>query len=859
MFGSHPPNAATPRVSPYVHLRRGLRALLLPAFCTWSFAANAQLDVTELAKEQPELVARLALVRNSSWFGQQPRPLSADIGASTRRGLRHLPSAEFTRWLTAPEAERAAQRVVWSAPRRLLMDRARHWIGLERLSEQLTEGQTPTLTGQGVVVGVVDGGIDFTHPDFQDADGTSRIAWLLDFGLPPLGIHPELEHEYGCDGDDAPCGILGRAELDLMIDGERVATADGLYVSPVPDRLGHGTHVTSLAAGNGRSLTRYQGVAPEATLIVANASDDASVSDALVLNASRFIFERAAELGMPAVVNLSLGGDFGPHDGSSAVEAALGELVELPGRALVVAAGNSGTLYQGDLEGYAGPFGVHTDVHIAHDSDVRVPVLLPSSEPGTESAVLVWIQGPANDTFRVGLERANGDTLLPPISPGHAVGSRDEGREILLINQVSAPALEGGENFSEGAVVVVSGDLSGARVLALRLQGEGNAHLWVESLGAIAQGAGGQGAVFPGATRAGTVTIPATSPRVIAVGATVNRNTWPSRDDGNVDLADFGLPRFSVPNTPAFFSSQGPNLAGVMKPDILAPGFAVVGAMGRNASPVAGGVPNPLSMFAFSPVCDVSSVCSVVDDAYGVAVGTSMAAPIVTGVVALLLQRSPGSTQTELLRLIQAGARRLPDNSERANPGIVDVVTSMRALDILAGADAPAPDPASFLSLGVAFAYPDPQLPVAAQLHLRAGSELADADADAITVHVEHGALLEPPRRLAPGLIAFRVAASAGSAEQRMTIRALHAGHLLTERQIPIAVDPNVAQRGASVRGGCAFTTHSTLPARGMGFPAALLLLSGLYSMRARASRRARCQGSAGPSTASALEPSSTL
>src|SRR5262249_30354259 len=135
------------------------------------------------------------------------------------------------------------------------------------------------------------------------------------------------------------------------------------------DTFGHGTHVASLAAGNGQSNEppRYVGVAPEATLIVARVarSGGGGILDFDVVHAASFVYERAEATGMPAVINLSLGSDFGAHDGSSAIEQGLSSLVgsDHPGRALVVAAGNSAGLYGVDL-GVPSPLGIHTDVHV---------------------------------------------------------------------------------------------------------------------------------------------------------------------------------------------------------------------------------------------------------------------------------------------------------------------------------------------------------------------------------------------------------------------------------------------------------------------------------------------------------------
>src|SRR6185312_11665487 len=109
---------------------------------------------------------------------------------------------------------------------------------------------------------------------------------------------------------------------------------------------GHGTHVTSIAAGNGgisiHAKPTYAGVAPGATLIIANPSSGGGFFDADVLRAANFIFNRADALQQPVVCNLSLGGDFGPHDGTTALEKGLSAMVgdDKPGRAIVVAAGN---------------------------------------------------------------------------------------------------------------------------------------------------------------------------------------------------------------------------------------------------------------------------------------------------------------------------------------------------------------------------------------------------------------------------------------------------------------------------------------------------------------------------------------
>jgi len=94
------------------------------------------------------------------------------------------------------------------------------------------------------------------------------------------------------------------------------------------DSLGHGTHVTSIAAGNGISSADKDhpivGMAPGATILGVRVTRSGSedITDTDVLLAAKFLFERAGAMSppMPIAVNASLGSDFGSHDGTTALE-----------------------------------------------------------------------------------------------------------------------------------------------------------------------------------------------------------------------------------------------------------------------------------------------------------------------------------------------------------------------------------------------------------------------------------------------------------------------------------------------------------------------------------------------------------
>lgn len=786
-------------------------------------AAYAQVDGATLARAVLEARSRGDRALPASAFVQGALPVMIESRAGPLpEGAVRL-SSGFGALLATPEqltalsSARPDLMLSWAPPRRPLVNRATAWVGAGVFRN------IAALSGRGVIVGIVDTGFDPAHPDLRDEQGRTRVAWALDLSRPSNGKHEAISAQYGCLGSVAPCAVYAGVDIDEML-----ATGSSLLPRDV---YGHGTHVASLAAGNGLSTepAKYAGIAPEATFVIARVTrnDGGSIYDPDVVLATRFIFDRASELGMPAVVNLSLGSDFGGHDGSSPLERALAELVPSgeSGRAIVVAAGNSAGVYRGVASGYPEPFGIHTEVHVPRSSRARVPVLTPPvGKNQTSATIYIWVASRPGDALRVGVEDGS-DELLRPLGPGQSGSVSRSGVTATVINQEQTPGSPVPPGVS-GAVIVLDGAWPSGKTFAVSLEGHGTASLWLQSEGDLAPGTS-LGALFPRATKEGTIGVPASSPALIAVGATLNRSSWTDRGGTTVQLQSFGAAP-PTEDSAAYFSGVGPNTLGQIKPDISAPGAFVIGAMSTLADPSANG---QSGMFAGSASCGGSPGCLVVDDHHAVTSGTSMAAPIVAGAIALLFERDPTLSQREVLALMQAGARRSRGNlalPHQLGPGILDL---MGTLSILNSDESPLDgvptSEDSWMIVSSGFARPDPNWTLQGMLELRRelGVIVDGFDPARLTLEVSGGLLAKPLTRVAAGLWRFELAAPGGSGGKSMSVVARFDGQLLLARELPIAVDPWVADGGVRTSGGCtaAPVSGSSL---GVGWLALLLFFA---------------------------------
>lgn len=426
----------------------------------------------------------------------------------------------------------------------------------------------PTLDGRGVVVGIVDSGIDWTHGDFRDARGNTRIRHLWIQDLKPPRKYTEREIN---------------AALRRKLRGKGDIARDNLRADGVP----HGTHVAAIAAGNGRAgHGRFRGVAPRADLIIVR-TDFQSNS---VVQGVKWIFEKAKELGRPAVVNLSFGIHLGPHDGTSAYDMML-ESLSGPGRIIVAASGNEG----------------NTRIHAGRDlrPGERWVADFSFADHGAQTAIQIdtWISSKTRIMARC--RTPFGDLIAPQrtLERGgwkatleQSIGQNGDQHLFLAVGFSQPPAVEELEGWS---LIFKASRSDTARV-----------HCWIP--------AKTMGQFTCESDRGYLVSEPATSRGTIAAAAFATKSSWESIE-GLQEQAAINIGKIS------YFSSPGPTRDNRKKPEISCPGQFVVSALSSEVRAI------PSRFRAFVEP----------SQKYCLLQGTSQAAPHATGAVALLLQRNP--------------------------------------------------------------------------------------------------------------------------------------------------------------------------------------------------------------------------
>lgn len=465
-------------------------------------------------------------------------------------------------------------------------------------------------TGAGVEVGVVDYGFDYRHPAFFEADSdpsesTLRIATVWEqswtSGTPPDG------YDYG--------GELSTAARIIDVWGD-VTTSS------------HGTHVLNIAAGadcgNG-----WGGVAPGATIRLVSygdvSSDNVEIADGVA-----YLFDKAKEAGRPCVVNLSLGTEMGPHDGTSTFDALADEMQE-EGYIIVGSAGNFGadpihimTDGSEEVKSYIDFFnGVSSyypygdlDVWGTADKPFDVRLLLVKRSDGTVADSTEWVDAVERD----------GLTLTHSFSTS-ASGYVYLSAEVNPLNgkphvyvSFYCTSLKTAYSF---ALDIRPGD-AGGRVDAWA--DDSYVRFFDEDYDGFTVG----DSDYTVAEIGGTGT------RTISVGAFTTRNIFDYTYFGTTYTEASGETMGGISS----FSPAGPTIDGRLKPDVVAPGSYIISALDSNDA--------SLSYYMQAGTLESTYITAY----WGYMEGTSMASPFVAGTVALWLEANASLTPEDVREVL---------------------------------------------------------------------------------------------------------------------------------------------------------------------------------------------------------------
>lgn len=346
------------------------------------------------------------------------------------------------------------------------------------------------LTGKGILVACVDSGIDYSHPDFRNQDGTTRILRLWDqsiSGNPPKGY--VIGTEYTSEQINVALAAETKAERERIV--------------PSRDLSGHGTGVMGIAAGNGRASDGvYRGVAYESDLIVVKlgvSREEGFPRTTELLQGIDYVLRQAVTLGKPVALNLSFGNNYGSHSGESLLESYLDGAANLGRSVICVGTGNEGN---GAL---------HTSGRLSKRENQEVALNVDAYEPTLN--VQLWKQ--YVDEIGVALIHPNGQIVGPfqeILGPQRfTVGST----EILLYYGKPAPFSLSQELYLEFIPrnqYVDSGTWK-IRLIPGKIV-DGSYDLWLPGGGVLNLGTR---FLFP--TPETTLTIPSTARKVISVGA----------------------------------------------------------------------------------------------------------------------------------------------------------------------------------------------------------------------------------------------------------------------------------------------------------------------------------------------------
>lgn len=417
---------------------------------------------------------------------------SGDIQALERPGILitpllgnyavvNLPQSEIEQFSLIPQVE------YMEKPKRLFFAAL---TGRSVSCMNSVQNQPPRLFGAGVLVACIDSGVDYTHEDFRNEDGSTRILRLWDQTIPG---HPPEGYHIGTEYTEEDINRALRAQTPR----ERAE------IVPSRDTSGHGTAVLGIAGGNGKeSQGVYRGVASQSQLLVVKLGVPRSESfprTTELMQGVDYAVRQAAALGIPLALNLSFGNNYGSHSGRSLVETYLDSAANVGRTCICVGAGNEGSR--------AG----HTSGVVKEGEDFQVELGVGEYEPTVN--VQIWKN--YQDQMEIYIEHPSGRTIGPLQQIQGAQRYRMENTELLVYYGAPSPYSMSQEIYVDFLPVetYIDSGIWKFRFVPVKIL-QGDFDMWLPGGGVL-----GEATRFYQPVPDTTLTIPSTALQVITVGA----------------------------------------------------------------------------------------------------------------------------------------------------------------------------------------------------------------------------------------------------------------------------------------------------------------------------------------------------